>query len=149
MSHTLCLNRRASFNYQWSQTLVTGIVLQGTEVKSLRQGGGKIVDAFGVFQDDELFLQNMSIALYPHAKDQHAPQALRKLLLKKKELRRLKGLLQQKGMTLIPLSLFSGDRGWIKLNCALAQGKKDYEKRDALKQRDWQRQKEKVFRRGS
>ena len=116
---------------------IAGIVLTGTEIKSIRQGKADINDAFCTFMDGHLQVRNMQIAEYSHGSFyNHEAKRDRVLLLKKKELARLKTKLEEKGFTIIPLKIFTSERGFAKLEIGLAQGKKLYDKRETLKDRD-------------
>ena len=135
-------NRKARYEYELMDEYEAGIILTGTEVKSLRAGKANIQDAFAIEKDEEIWLHNLHIAEYHGGnKFNHVPKRPRKLLLKKKEINKLIGLLQTKGLTLIPLCLFFNDRGLAKLKMAVGRGKKAHDKRDTEKQRDWDREK--------
>ena len=131
-------NKRARFEYELLDKYTAGIVLGGTEIKSIREGKASISESFCEFNDnEELFIINMHIDEYSHgAHYNHAPRAERKLLLNKKELKKLYKEVKASGLTIIPLNLFLNDRGLAKLNIALAKGKKLFDKRDAIKDRD-------------
>ncbi len=132
-------NRKARHDYHIDATYEAGIVLVGTEVKSLRAGRASLVDAFAQFSDGELFLHGLHIPEYAHGTwTNHAPRRVRKLLLKRAELERLDRKLKESGVTLVPLSLYFKD-GYAKVEIALARGKKAYDKRQTLAQRDAQR----------
>ncbi len=132
-------NRKARHDYHIDATYEAGIVLVGTEVKSLRAGRASLVDAYGQFSDGELYLHGLHIPEYTHGTwTNHAPRRVRKLLLKRVELERLERRLHDSGVTLVPLSLYFKD-GYAKVELALARGKKAYDKRQALAQRDAQR----------
>jgi SsrA-binding protein len=140
-------NRRARHDYSIIDTVEAGIVLAGTEVKSLRGGRANLADAFAGEQGGELFLFNAYIPEY-QAKTAftHETRRPRKLLLHKKEVRKLLGAVTREGMTLVPLSIFFNDRGIAKVSLGLARGKKLHDKRAAEKERDWQREKARVLR---
>jgi len=146
---TLCVNRRARFDYTIVSTFEAGIVLLGTEVQALRKGRGQITESFANFQGSQLILRNAFIGAYAHAASSHEERRSRVLLCHKREIRRLRGQIEQKGYTLVPLSLYTNARGKIKIEMGCVTGKKSYEKRATLKKRDWQREKERVFRRTS
>lgn len=131
-------NKRARFEYELMDTYTAGIVLGGTEIKSIREGKASISESFCEFNDnEELFIVNMHIDEYSHGSHyNHAPRAERKLLLNKKELKKLYKEVKASGLTIIPLKLFLNDRGLAKLNIALAKGKKLYDKRETIKDRD-------------
>jgi len=133
-------NRRAEHNYEIEGTREAGIVLQGSEVKSLREHRVALKDAYGTFIDDELFLVNAHIDQYPHATHQnHEPERPRKLLLHRRELDRLRGRVEQEGYSVVPLQLyFKGSR--VKVQLGVGKGKKQYDKRDDLKEREHERE---------
>ncbi len=131
-------NKRARFEYELMDTYMAGIVLGGTEIKSIREGKASISESFCEFNDnEELFIVNMHIDEYSHGSHyNHLPRAERKLLLNKRELRKLYKEVKASGLTIIPLNLFLNEKGLAKLNIALAKGKKLYDKRDTIKDRD-------------
>ncbi len=131
-------NKKARFEYEILDTYTAGIVLAGTEIKSVRQGKASIAESFCEFNDHgELFIINMQIDEYSHASHyNHKPKAERKLLLQKRELKKLKKEVASSGLTIIPLKLFLNKRGLAKMQIALAKGKKLYDKREAMKDRD-------------
>ncbi len=130
-------NRRASFEYAFLETYTAGIALSGTEIKSIRQGKVNLQDAYCLFLNDELFVRQMSISAYTEGTyNNHDPLRDRKLLLTKRELRKLSEKLKDQGLTIIPVRLFTNERGFAKLDIALAKGKKLYDKRDSIKDRD-------------
>ena len=132
-------NRQASFRYEFLDKLECGIVLQGTEVKSLRDGGVQLKDGYASLRDGELWLYNVHIAPYaPAAGDNHDPERPRKLLAHRRELERLAGRVSERGLTLVPTRVyFSGPRA--KVEIAVARGKDRYDKRQAIKERDTKR----------
>ncbi|CAZ98884.1 SsrA-binding protein SmpB [Zobellia galactanivorans] len=134
-------NKKAKFEYEFIDTYVTGIVLAGTEIKSIREGKASIAQSFCEFNErGELFVINMQIDEYSHASHfNHKPKAERKLLMGKRELRKLRKEVTTSGFTIVPTNLFINDRGLAKLKIALAKGKKLYDKRETLKDRDNQR----------
>lgn len=133
-------NRKAAFNYEFIEYFTAGIVLKGTEIKSLRQGKASIAESFCEFKDGELFVINMNIEAYSHASHyNHKPKSERKLLLTKRELKKLDKQVQTAGLTIVPLRLFINDNGLAKIDLALARGKKNYDKRESIKERDTQR----------
>jgi SsrA-binding protein len=133
-------NRRASFEYSFLETYTAGIALTGTEIKSVRQGKVNLQDAYCLVLNDELYVRQMNIALYSEGTHyNHEPLRDRKLLLTKRELRRLTETLKDQGLTIVPVRMFTTDRGFAKLDIALAKGKKLYDKRDSIKERDAQR----------
>ena len=131
-------NKKARFEYELLDTYVAGIVLAGTEIKSIRQGKASIAQSFCEFNDKgELFVINMQIDEYSHASHfNHRPKAERKLLLNRRELKKLQKDVSTSGLTIVPLNLFINDRGLAKIKIALAKGKKLYDKRDTIKDRD-------------
>jgi len=139
-SRTVAVNRRARHDYFIEDTVVAGIVLAGTEVKSLRAGKANLTDAYARIENGEAWLHHMHIA--PHTEGNRynvEPMRSRKLLLRKAELARLYGLTQQKGLALVPLSLFF-IRGFAKIEIGIARGKKLYDKRESIAERDRQRE---------
>lgn len=132
-------NRKARHEYFILDTLEAGLVLKGTEVKSLRAGNANLQDSHALVKNGEVWLLGMHISPYAQASfEKHDPRRTRKLLLSKREIRRLLGRVQEKGLTIIPLSIyFKGP--YAKVELAIAQGKKSYDKREALKQRDAKR----------
>lgn len=134
-------NKKASFEYYLLEVFSAGIVLTGTEIKSIRTGKASLKESYCAFTGHELFVRNMHIAPYDFGSyNNHEPKRERKLLLTARELRKLKGKLDEKGLTLIPTRLFINEQGLAKLDIALAKGKKLYDKRDSLKQKDQQRE---------
>ena len=131
-------NKKARFLYEILDTYTAGIVLTGTEIKSIRSSKASIAESFCEFNEQgELFVINMTIEEYAYGTYyNHKPKAERKLLLNKKELKKLQKEVQNKGLTIIPLKLFINDKGYAKLNIALAKGKKLYDKRETIKDRD-------------
>lgn len=139
-------NRRAHFDYLISDVFVAGLQLTGTEVKSLRLGHANINDAFGVEKSGEIYMSNMFIAEYANkGYESHAEKRDRKLLLKKKEVIKIINELSRKGSTLIAMKLFFNERGRAKLEIGLGRGKKVYDKRETIKERDWQREKARLL----
>ncbi len=131
------VNRKAKFEYRFLDKFTAGIVLTGTEIKSIREGRVNITEAFCVFHDDELFIKQLHISPYTEGSyNNHEPTRTRKLLLSRKELRKLAGKGDQKGLTIVPVRLFISEKGWAKIEIALAQGKKLYDKREDIKQKD-------------
>ena len=134
-------NKKARFNYELLDTYIAGIVLKGTEIKSIRQGKASIAESFCEFNEKgDLFIVNMHVDEYNHAGHfNHQPRAERKLLLNRKELDKLKKEVTASGLTIVPLLLFINDRGLAKLRIALAKGKKEYDKRETIKARESKR----------
>ncbi|MDJ0611457.1 MAG: SsrA-binding protein SmpB [Kiloniellales bacterium] len=140
-------NRKARHNYQIEDTLEAGLVLTGTEVKSLRQGRASIGEAYAADQGGDLYLINAQIPVYEAAnRFNHEPKRARKLLVHRRERSRLIGLVQRQGYTLVPLKLYFNNRGLAKVELGLARGKRQVDKRETEKQRDWQRQKARLMR---
>ena len=134
-------NRKASFEYQFIETYVAGIMLTGTEIKSIRQSKANLQDADAVFMGEELYIRQLHISPYEQAAYyNHDPVRDRKLLMQKRELKKLLSKLQDKGLTVIPTRLFTNDRGFAKLEIALAKGKKLFDKRDDIKEKDIRRE---------
>jgi SsrA-binding protein len=134
-------NKKASFDYEFIEKFTAGIVLTGTEIKSVRLGKASIVDTFCYFRNNELWVRNMQIAEYANrGYANHDPAWDRKLLLNQTELRRLERKTREKGLTIVATRLFIADSGYAKLNIALARGKKEYDKREDIKKRDTKRQ---------
>lgn len=131
-------NKKARFQYEILDKYTAGIVLTGTEIKSIRSGKASITESFCEFSENgELFVVNMTIQEYAFGNYyNHKPKATRKLLLNKKELKKLNKEVQNTGLTIIPLNLFINDKGYAKLNIALAKGKKLFDKRETIKDRD-------------
>jgi SsrA-binding protein len=141
------LNKRASFEYAFLEKFVAGMQLQGTEIKSIRLGKANITDAYCTFVSGELVVRNMEIALYDGGTYyNHAPRRDRKLLLNKHEIKKLSNKLKDKGLTIIPTKLFINDKGYAKLEIALAKGKKLFDKREDIKERDVKRDLARKFR---
>lgn len=140
-------NRRASFEYSFLDTFTAGLVLTGTEIKSIRQGKANLTDAYCIFFQDELFVRNMHISMYDEGTHfNHDPLRDRKLLLSKRELGKLMKELKNVGLTIIPTRLFISDKGYAKLNIALAKGKKTFDKRDDIKEKDIKRDMDRAMR---
>ncbi len=134
-------NRRASFDYEFLETYTAGIQLVGTEIKSIRAGKVSLQDAYCFFVGDELFVRGMNIALYSWGSwGQHEPVRDRRLLLNRKELRHLQAEDKKKGVTIIAVKLFIAENGFAKLVIALAKGKKEYDKRQSIKEKDIRRE---------
>lgn len=139
-------NKRARFEYEILDTQIAGIVLAGTEIKSLRSGKASITESFCEFNEKgELFVINMTIEEYTHSRYfNHQPKSERKLLLRKQELRKWHKAVKSSGVTIVPLKVFINDRGLAKMEVALAKGKKLYDKRETIKDRDSKRQLDRV-----
>lgn len=140
-------NRKARHNYFIEESLEAGLMLMGTEVKSLRRGRASIVEAYAAEQNGELYLLNAQIPIYEAAnRFNHEPKRPRKLLLHRRETDRLIGLVRRQGYTLVPLKLYFNARGIAKLELGLGRGKQKIDKRETEKKRDWQRQKARLMR---
>jgi len=134
------INRKAKYEYQFLQEYEVGIVLQGTEVKSIKNGNVNLRDAYCLFIKDELYIKSMFIAEYSHGNiHNHESRRDRKLLLRKPELRKLHKKVKEKGLSIIPYKVYFSNRGLIKVQIALAQGKKVYDKRQSIKEREHKR----------
>jgi SsrA-binding protein len=145
----IALNRKASFDYFFKETFEAGIVLKGSEVKSLRAGRVNISESYAYDHKGELFLVNSHIPSYKESSyNNHDPKRNRKLLLNKKEINKLVGRLNREGFTLIPIKLYF-KKGKAKIEIAVAKGKKEYDKRQSKKEKDWNREKERFFRKSS
>jgi len=141
----ICLNRKASFNYFFLEKIEAGITLKGSEVKSLRDGKGSIADSYAIDNNGELFLINSHIPSYRQSSyNNHDPKQDRKLLLKRREINKLIGSINQDGLTIIPTKLYF-TKGKVKVEIAVAKGKKLYDKRQVKKTRDWNREKARLL----
>lgn len=144
---TVAQNRKARHDYKIEDTIEAGLVLTGTEVKSLRLGRGNIQESYAAAEDGGLYLINAYIPEYEGAKHfGHEPRRKRKLLLHAREIEKLGAEVARKGMTLVPLSLYFNDRGIAKLKLGLARGKTNVDRRETVKERDWNRQKARLLR---
>ncbi|MBZ9630579.1 SsrA-binding protein [Salegentibacter salinarum] len=138
-------NRKARFEYEILDKYVAGIKLAGTEIKAIRQGKASIAESFCEFQNNELFVINMHVEEYSHATHfNHNPKSERKLLLQRRELRKLEKEVKNSGLTIIPLRVFINDRGLAKMQIALAKGKKLYDKRETIKDRESKRKLDRI-----
>ena len=134
-------NRRATFDYIISDTYIAGIVLTGTEIKSIRQGKAGLTDTYCVFTNNELWVKNMYIAEYFYGSyNNHSTRRDRKLLLEQKELRKLRQSVKNPGFTIVPMRLYINEKGLAKLVIGLARGKHEYDKRESIKERDDKRE---------
>lgn len=139
-------NNKASYEYFFDDTIEVGIVLTGTEVKSLRSNRTTLTESHAAFNEGEIFLYNLYIPEYIEAnRFNHYPRRPRKLLLHKKEIKRLLGLIKQKRMTLIPLKMYFNKKNLVKILLAIATGKKQHDKRETIKERDWNRDKARIL----
>ena len=145
----ICLNRKASFNYFFHDLLEAGIVLKGSEIKSVRNGKVNIADSYAIEKKGELFLINSHISSYKEASySNHSPNEERKLLLNKREINKLIGKIQRDGFTIVPTKMYF-KKGKAKIELAIAKGKKQFDKRAVKKNRDWSREKSRHFRKTS
>ena len=135
------VNRRAEHEYYFVKRYDAGVVLHGTEVKSIREGSANLTDSFCFFKDGELYVKSMFISEYKDGTyNNHETRRLRKLLLKKSELKVLERKMSEKGFSIVPIRIFFNERGLAKVEIAIAQGKKEYDKRNVLKERDNKRE---------
>ena len=145
----ITINRKASFNYFFKEIFEAGIVLKGSEIKSVRSGKINIADSYAVDKDGEIFLINSHIPIYKQASySNHNPYSERKLLLNKREINKLIGKMQRDGFTIVPTKMYF-KKGKAKVELAVAKGKKQYDKRATKKNRDWNREKARYVRRSS
>lgn len=139
-------NRRASFDYSFIEKYTAGIVLVGTEIKSIREGKASLVDSYCYFRNGELYIKSLNVSIYTEGNVyNHEPTRERKLLLSRQELSKLEKKMQDKGLTIIPTLLFTSDSGYAKVEIAVAKGKKNYDKRDDLKTKDLNREMDRKF----
>ncbi len=141
-------NKRATFDYELIDKYQAGIVLVGTEIKSIRLGKASLVDTFCYFNDGELWVKDMNISEYFYGTyNNHLPRRDRKLLLNKKELSKIRRQTKETGFTIVPTKLFLNEKGLAKLEIAVAKGKKEYDKRESLKEKDDKRQMDRAMKR--
>lgn len=139
------VNRKAKFNYEFLESYKAGMVLTGTEIKSVKEGKVNLGDSFCYFRQGELWLKNLHISEYKNGSyANHDPLRLRKLLLTKKEMSKLEGKIKEKGLTIIPYKIFFSERGLAKIEIVLAKGKKSFDKRESIKERDTQKEIQRV-----
>ena len=139
-------NRKARFDYQFLDTLTAGMVLKGTEIKSIREGKAGLADSFCYFKNDELYVRNFHITEYENASFRnHEPMRERKLLLTKHEIQKWLRKVKDQGLTIVPVRLFISDKGFAKMDIALAKGKKSFDKRETIKKRDVEREMNRKF----
>ncbi|MBW8752590.1 MAG: SsrA-binding protein SmpB [Sphingomonadales bacterium] len=144
---TVAENRRARFEYFIEDTFEAGLMLTGTEVKSLRFGEGSIAESYAEIRGGEAWLVNANVPEFSHGnRFNHEPKRPRKLLLHEREIDRLQGAVERKGMTLVPLSIYFNSRGRAKVELALAKGKNAADKRQTIKERDWKREQARIMR---
>ena len=145
----ICLNRKASFNFFFNDLIEAGIVLKGSEIKSIRSGKINIADSYAIEKNGEIFLVNSHIPIYEQASgSNHNPYDERKLLLNKKEINKLIGKINTDGFSLVPTKMYF-KKGKAKIEIAVAKGKKQFDKRQTKKTRDWNRDKARYFRKSS
>ena len=145
----ICLNRKASFNYFFDELIEAGVVLKGSEIKSIREGKINIAESYAVEKDGEIFLINSHIPAYKQASySNHNPTDERKLLFSKREINKLIGKVNRDGFTLIPTKMYF-KKGKAKIEIAVAKGKRQYDKRQSKKTKDWNRDKARYFRKSS
>ena len=141
-------NKRATFDYELLETFTAGIVLTGTEIKSIRQGKASLVDTFCIVEKGEVWVKNMYVAEYFYGTyNNHVARRDRKLLLNKKEIRKIFDAIRTSGFTVVPTRLFINEKGLAKLVIAIAKGKKEYDKRDSIRERDDRREMDRAFKR--
>ena len=145
----ITINRKASFNYFFKDTIEAGIVLKGSEIKSVRSGKINIAESYATEKEGEIYLVNSHIPIYKQASfSNHNPYSERKLLLNRKEINKLIGKINEDGFSLVPTKMYF-KKGKAKIEIAVAKGKKQYDKRQALKRKDWNRDKARYFRKSS
>ncbi|MBO4765037.1 MAG: SsrA-binding protein SmpB [Bacteroidales bacterium] len=136
-------NKKASFEYEFIERFTAGIVLSGTEIKSIRAGKVSLVDSYCYFSGMELYVKNMNVAEYWWGSyNRHDPRRDRKLLLTKRELRKLARAIKEKGLTIVPVKLFIAENGYAKLDIALARGKREFDKRQSIRDKDMRRERD-------
>jgi SsrA-binding protein len=145
-NNTLIKNKKAAFDFEFIETFTAGIVLTGTEIKSIRLGKASLVDTYCIVERGEVWVKNMYIAEYFYGTyNNHSARRDRKLLLEKKEIRTMEAAAKNSGFTIVPTKLFLNDRGLAKIVVAIARGKKEYDKRLSLKERDDKREMSRAF----
>ncbi len=150
VDNVVCQNRKASFNFFFEEIVESGIELVGPEVKSLRSGKATISESYATDQEGEIFLINSYIPQYLQSSyNNHDPKRNRKLLLKKREISKLIGKINRDGYSLVPTKIYFNKKGIAKVQIALAKGKKKHDKRETKKNRDWDREKSRIFRKTS
>ena len=150
VDNIVCQNRKASFNFFFEEIIESGIELVGPEVKSLRSGKATISESYATDEEGEIFLINSYIPQYLQSSyNNHDPKRHRKLLLKKKEISKLIGKVNRDGYSIVPTKIYFNKKGIAKVQIALAKGKKNHDKREAKKNRDWDREKSRIFRKTS
>ncbi|MDR1372594.1 MAG: SsrA-binding protein SmpB [Dysgonamonadaceae bacterium] len=147
-SNILIKNKKASFDYEFAETFTAGIVLTGTEIKSIRLGKASLVDTYCIFVNNELWIKNMNISEYSYGSyNNHVARRDRKLLLNRKELNKIYRLSETTGFTVIPTKMFINEKGLAKVVIAVAKGKKEYDKRQSLREKDDKRDIDRAFKR--
>ncbi|MBQ9202122.1 MAG: SsrA-binding protein SmpB [Bacteroidales bacterium] len=142
----LIKNKKATFDYILLDTYTAGMVLTGTELKSIRLGKASLTDSYAMFYGGELWAKGIQISAYENGTyNNHNPKRDRKLLLTRRELRKIERQTKETGFTIVPLKMFINDKGWVKLEIAVAKGKKAYDKRDSLKEKDDRRVMDRAF----
>jgi len=145
-SNIIIKNKRAAFDFELLSTYTAGIVLVGTEIKSIRQGKVSLVDTYCFFSNNELWVKNMNVSEYFYGSyNNHLPRRDRKLLLNRKELDKIRRLTKETGFTIVPTQLYLDEKGLAKLQIAVAKGKKSYDKRETLKEKDDKRQIDRII----
>jgi SsrA-binding protein len=145
-NHIQIKNKRATFDYELLETFTAGIVLTGTEIKSIRLGKASLVDTFCVVERGEVWVKNMYIAEYFYGTyNNHPARRDRKLLLNKKEIRKIESAAKNSGFTIVPIRLFINEKGLVKVVVSIAKGKKEYDKRESMRERDDKREMDRAF----
>ena len=130
-------NKRASFDYEFIERAVVGIVLTGTEIKSIRHGKASIAESYCTIENGQLWILNMDVSIYVQGSyNNHEPKRKRKLLMAKKDILKWEAKLKTRGLTIVPIKLFLSEKGWAKLDIALAKGKQTFDKRNSIKEKD-------------
>ena len=130
-------NKRASFDYEFIERAVVGIVLTGTEIKSIRHGKASIAESYCTIENGQLWILNMDVSIYVQGSyNNHEPKRKRKLLMSKKDILKWEAKLKTRGLTIVPIKLFLSEKGWAKLDIALAKGKQTFDKRNSIKEKD-------------
>ena len=143
----IAVNKRGRFDFEIEDTFEAGLILVGTEVKALRLGRANIAESYATIENNEAMLINANFPIYaPASQFNHLPTRPRKLLMKRREINRVMGEIQKKGRTLVPLKLYFNEKGFIKLLVGIGVGKRNVDKRDVQKKRDWQKQKARLMR---
>ncbi len=142
----LIKNKKASFDYILLDTFTAGIVLTGTEIKSIRLGKANLSDSYACFYAGELWVKGVQVSAYENGSyNNHDPKRDRKLLLTRRELRKIERLTKETGFTIVPIKMYINEKGWVKMDIAVAKGKKAYDKRESLKEKDDRRDMDRVY----